>query len=414
MTILCEPDQHVVAVIAPSLVGVVRVVQSLPDAAMAVAEDPAEDLLVLGRDLPLDQVLTFAARVRDERPDLTVLLLREAMEPEELAAAADAGVREVVPANNLDLLTAACMRVRGPAVPVMVLDQPPLAQEPARHEPWSQELEAAAQAGSEPLPAGRVITVFSPKGGTGKTTISTNLAVALHSKGARRVCLLDLDLEFGDVAISLRLNPTRSLIDAVTTEVASSEDDVIAPLVTEYQPGLDCILAPIEPGAAEKIPVHIVSDLLALLRYRYDYVVVDTPSQFSENVLAALDASDHHLLLTNPEIPSLKNLRLTLDMLDLLGYSREIRSIVFNRADDAAGLSAADVEDSLKTPIAVHVPASRDVPASINRGVPIVAAHPDHAVSTAIRRFADAVIVGESLTRAKRSTLGRLFRRRSA
>lgn len=263
-------------------------------------------------------------------------------------------------------------------------------------------------------PAGRTITVFSPKGGTGKTTIATNLAVALHQGGRRRVCLLDLDLEFGDVAISLSLEPIKSLVDAVTDDVERDEDDAIALLLTEYRPGLDCILAPIEPGDAVKIPPDIVTALLTVLPYRYDYIVVDTPSQLSENVLAALDASDHHVLIANPEIPSLKNLRLTLDMLDLLRYGHDMRSIVFNRADDASGLTDADVQNALRAPVAAHVPASRDVPASINRGVPIVAAKPDHPVSKAIRRFAADVIIGESSSSHHREGRGRLFRRRSA
>jgi pilus assembly protein CpaE len=269
----------------------------------------------------------------------------------------------------------------------------------------------------DPAPAasaGRTITVFSPKGGTGKTTIATNLAVALHQGGRQRVCLLDLDLEFGDVAISLSLEPIRSLVDAVTDGLERDEDDAVGMLLTEYRPGLDCILAPIEPGDAAKIPADIVSALLAVLPYRYDYVVVDTSSQFSENVLAALDASDHHVLIANPEIPSLKNLRLTLDMLDLLSYGHDMRSIVFNRADDASGLSEADMERALRAPIAARVPASRDVPASINRGVPIVAAKPDHQVSKAIRRFASEVIVGESEVPRHREGRGRMFRRRSA
>lgn len=277
-----------------------------------------------------------------------------------------------------------------------------------------ESIAPAPQADPAPAgPAGRTITVFSPKGGAGKTTVATNLAVALHQDGRRRVCLVDLDLEFGDVAISLRLEPVKSLVDAVSDELERDEDDAVSLLTTEYRPGFDCVLAPIEPGDAAKIPAEIVAALLTVLPYRYDYIIVDTPSQFSEIVLAALDASDHHVLITNPELPSLKNLRLTLDMLDLLRYGHDTRSIVFNRSDDAAGLSNTDLENALRAPIAARVPASRDVPASINRGVPIVAAKPDHPVSKAIRCFATDVLVGDSGTSHDRAGRG-LFRRRSA
>jgi pilus assembly protein CpaE len=145
----------------------------------------------------------------------------------------------------------------------------------------------------------------------------------------------------------------------------------------------------------------------------YDYVVIDTPAQFSEHVLVALDASHHHVLITTPEVPALKNLRLTLDMLDLLSYSRNSRLIVFNRSDADVGLSAADVERVVKSPITAHVPSSREVPASINRGTPLTAEQPEHAVSRAIRLFAQEHVIGEPVAEvARRSGRGLRLRRR--
>ena len=248
---------------------------------------------------------------------------------------------------------------------------------------------------------GKIVTVFSAKGGTGKTTISTNLAVTLAAAGTRRVCLVDLDLEFGDVAIALRLTPNRTLVDAVDVNLA--DEDNVSALITPFSPGLDCVLAPVSPGDAERIPAAVIADLLGQLRLRYDYVVVDTPSQFSEQVLESLDVSDYHLLLTTPEIPSLKNLRLTLDMLDLLGYSSTNRAVVFNRADDRSGLSSADVEAAISGPISARIPVSHDVPASINRGVPITASDPKHPVSLAVRELAQSTITGSPATPERRS-----------
>jgi pilus assembly protein CpaE len=120
----------------------------------------------------------------------------------------------------------------------------------------------------------------------------------------------------------------------------------------------------------------------------FDYVVVDTPAQFSEHVLTAMDASAHLVLLTTPDVPALKNLRVTLDMLDLLSYPREIRSVVVNRADSRVGLSLDDVERVVRSGIAAHVPSSRAVPVSINKGTPITLANPSHPVSQAITSFA--------------------------
>lgn len=411
MTILCELDQLSVDGIAPALGGAVRLVSSLPEAAIAVVDDDAENLVVVGRDTPLEQVLDFTVKVRHARPELNVILVRNNYDPNAISAALQAGVREVVPSGDPSFVVDAIRRAV--AVPVSTPAQPTLVDElmrPAQAQ-VAVALEEAPPEVAQQQRAGQVITVFSPKGGSGKTTISTNLAVAL-SRLAPPVCLIDLDLEFGDVAISLRLAPNRTLADAVKLEVEGDEDEALQMLTTDYSDGLKCILAPIEPGDAEKIPSELITDLIALLRPRYSYIVIDTPSQLSPHVLAALDASDHHVLLTNPEIPSLKNLRLTLDMLDLLHYPRERRSVIFNRADAAAGLSAEEVESTIKTSLTASVPASRDVPASINRGVPIVAAKPDHAVSTAIINFAAERIVG--VAPAGRARSRRLFRRKPA
>ena len=141
------------------------------------------------------------------------------------------------------------------------------------------------------------------------------------------------------------------------------------------------------------MPATLTAELLPLLSAEYDYVIVDTPAEFSPHVLAALDSSDHHVLLATPEVPTLKSLRLTLDTLDMLSYRGVSRSIVLNRCDSRVGLAGDDVERLLKSPIACWIPSSWDVPASINGGVPLVAAQPGHAVSVAIRRFAEDRLV---------------------
>ena len=148
------------------------------------------------------------------------------------------------------------------------------------------------------------------------------------------------------------------------------------------------LLAPVTPGDAEKVPPTLVGELLTVLRGMFDFVVVDTPAQFSEHVLTAMDTSARHVLLTTPDVPALKNLRVTLDMLDLLSYPRDIRSVVVNRADSKVGLSSEDVERVVRCPIAAHVPSSRAVPISINNGTPITIATPGHPVSQAIIGFA--------------------------
>ncbi|QNE18330.1 AAA family ATPase [Kribbella qitaiheensis] len=245
---------------------------------------------------------------------------------------------------------------------------------------------------------GQLITVFAAKGGCGKTTLATNLATVLHDRGAHRVCLFDLDLEFGDAAGVLGLRSERSMMDALSYDAAGDPSYAdLTPagalkLMTPYRPGLDCLLAPTRPGEAALIPVSLVSRLLEVLPLLYDFVVVDTPSRFSTQVLAALDAADHHVLVTTPDRPALKNLRATIDVLDLLQYDRTARSIVVNRSDAAADLPDSVLDELVRSPIAGHLPSWNGVPASINRGEPLVAADRDHPVSLAIRQLAAALL----------------------
>jgi pilus assembly protein CpaE len=198
---------------------------------------------------------------------------------------------------------------------------------------------------------------------------------------------VDLDLAFGDVAIALQLFPAHTMADAVPLG-EHLDASAVSSLLTPHSPGLTTLVAPVEPGTAENIPAGTVAAILKVLKQQFQFVVVDTPPAFTDHVLAAFDASDLLALLATLDIPALKNLKLTLETLDLLNYPRERWRIVLNRADSKVGLSLAEVEKTLRLPISVQIPSSRAVPASINRGVPIVLDDPSHAVSVAIRQFA--------------------------
>ena len=148
------------------------------------------------------------------------------------------------------------------------------------------------------------------------------------------------------------------------------------------------LLAPVTPSDAEKVNAALVTELLGVLRTMFEYVVVDTASYLNEHMLAAMDLSSRLVLIATPDVPSLKNLRVTQDTLDLLSFPRANRYIVLNRADSNVGLSPDDVLRVLRAPIAAHVPSSRAVPISINNGTPITIATPGHPVSQAITGFA--------------------------
>ena len=368
-----------------------RAVENMRAAAQMLANDPDETLVVIGPETPVNEALSFASGLRLSRPQVGVVLVREQVDVDLLTRALQSGIREVVPLDDAAALNAACRRSRDVSERMAAPTQ----------------VEAAAG----PVRDGQIVTVFAAKGGCGKTTLAINLGVALARDTGHRVCIVDLDLAFGDVAISVQLDPARTTVDALP--MAGHLDTAgAASLLTRYAPELEMLLAPVTPGDAEKVPPTLVGELLTVLRGMFDFVVVDTPAQFSEHVLTAMDASAHHVLLTTPDVPALKNLRVTLDMLDLLSYPRNIRSVIVNRADSKVGLSLEDVERVVRCPIAAHVPSSRAVPISINKGTPITVANPTHPVSQAITDFARKRLAASATPAAREPVSRGLGRRR--
>jgi pilus assembly protein CpaE len=348
------------------------------DAARRRMQEADVDVVLIGPHVDLEGALALSESMRLTRPMLGVVLVRARIDTATLADALRAGVREVVKERDIDGIGAAVERALDLALAV--------------RRQSGQELP------DDGSPAGRLVTVFSAKGGAGKTTVSTNLAAALADGGKRNVCLVDLDLAFGDVAIALQLFPAHTLSDAVP--MADSLDEAaVMQLLTPHSPGLTTLVAPVEPGAAESIPAPLVGRVLRVLKNVFEFVVVDTPPAFTDHVLAAFDESDFVALLATLDIPALKNLKLTLETLDLLNYPRDRWRVVLNRADSKVGLQVSEVEKTLRVPISVQIPSSRSVPASINRGVPIVLDEPNHPVSLAIRHFAEKEIAAGAPTK---------------
>jgi pilus assembly protein CpaE len=378
MAILIESDETAVEAVR-SVLGAgqdLAVVSATADLPALLAGRPDESLVLFGPECDVDGALEFAAAQRVLRPELGVILIRRRVDSSLLGQAMRAGVREVVRAGSAAALADACRRSQVVTAQVSTRVQ-----------------HATPSTSGEP---GQVVTVFSAKGGCGKTTIATNFAAALAVE-KRRVCLVDLDLPFGDVAIMLQLYLERTIADAVT--MTGHMDEVgVRSIVSTHSSGLDVIVAPLEPADAERITPALVTDLLTQLKSMYEVVVVDTPPAFTEPVLAALDVTDLYLLVATLDIPAVKNLKLTLEMLEMLNHPTDSQRIIVNRADAKVGLKVADVEEALHRPIAVEIPSSRDVPAAVNRGVPLVLDQPHHPVSVALRALATSSITSNRPT----------------
>jgi pilus assembly protein CpaE len=397
MTTICDLNP-VIAQALSSAVGESHVVTSLEALRQRLETDPGEDTVVLGPTVDQSAAFRVAEQLRIWRPALGVILVRSRVDTGLLAEAMRAGVRDVVGERNIAGLHEAVRRTKGLAAAIR--DQAP-------------------GGGTPGGPRGRIITVFSAKGGCGKTTLATNMAAALADKGRRDVCLVDLDLAFGDVAIALQLFPAHTIADAVPLGEYVDFGAVQA-LLTPHSPGLTTLVAPVEPGSGEGIPATLVSRVLQVLRDHFDYVIVDTPPAFDDHVLSAFDLSDVVALIATLDIPALKNLKLTLETMDLLNYPRDRWRIVLNRADSKVGLAIGEVEKSLRATISAQIPSSRDVPAAINRGVPIVLDDPRHPVSVAIKTFAEHYVAnvnpgpnGRSEQTGVRTERRGLLRRRS-
>ena len=332
-----------------------------------------EDAVVLGPSVDQRVAFELAEQMRLTRPSLGVILIRRRIDTPLLTEALRAGVREVLIERDVSALPGALKRVKDLARALR--DSSPQGDGSA-HE----------------VKKGRIVTVFSAKGGCGKTTLSTNLAAGIAASGRGTVALVDLDLAFGDVSIALQIFPEHTIADAAPYG-KDLDAPALASLMTPHKSGLKVLAAPLEPGDEEKITSDLVTHVLTLLREEYDYVVVDTPPALTDAVLAAFDMSDVVALLATLDIPALKNLKVTLKTLDDIGYSRDRCRVVLNRADAKVGLDLSEVAKTIKAPIASHVPSSREVPTSTNKGVPLITDQPKHPVSVAIRAFTEAHVL---------------------
>jgi pilus assembly protein CpaE len=231
-----------------------------------------------------------------------------------------------------------------------------------------------------------MICVLGPKGGTGKTLTSCNLAVSLAQSG-HKVALVDLDLQFGDVGLALGLVPERTLYELAKSG-GSLDDEKLDGYLATHSSGARALIAPTRPDHAGAVTTEFLREVYAALRASHEYVIVDTPPGFTPEVIASIDSSSHVCMVGMLDSLSLKNTKLGLETLELMGYDGERMRLVLNRADSRVGITHDDVVSIIGRKPDVFVPSDRDIPRSVNQGTPIVLAKSRSDAAKAFRSLA--------------------------
>lgn len=345
-------------------------------AALAEYAAPARPLVaIFGPGLADGPGLAEIERFTRARPDAGAILVAAELSTNLLQQALRSGVRDVLGApTEATSLIESVERVSGTLTMVPTV---PTSADDAVH-------------------LGRVVTVTSMKGGSGKSVVATNLAVALARRASRPVVLVDADLQFGDVAVMMRLVTPHTLVDAVAAQGRLDAQYLQSLLVRHEPSGLLVLPAPLEPSFAERVSGNDMSRIVELLRSFCEYVVVDTPAQFNDVVIGLIEQSDDVVIVAGLDIPSIKNTKLGLQTLRLLDVGDEKLSLLINRADSRVQVDVAEVERTLGLRAACLVPNDIVVPQSVNKGVPVMVDSPRSEAARAFDQLADRVAGGAS------------------
>jgi pilus assembly protein CpaE len=339
---------------------VVAVVSGAEDALQWLRNGIADLLLVACAGYS-DRALLLLDAVSRQNPDLNVMVLGHGSPNGFLRRAFEAGADDIV------ML---------PATPDQV-----------RFE--VHKLLARKQGATTPesIEGSRLVCVLGPKGGTGKTLTSTNLSVCLAQRG-ERVALIDLDLQFGDVALCLGLPPERTVYDLAQSPGALDFDKLEA-FLGVHSSGVHTLIAPRRPDQASAVGAELLREIYGILRANFDWVIVDTPPGFTAEVITSIDNSTEIVMVGMLDSLSLKNTKLGLETLELMKYDPDRIFLLLNRAHSRVGISQSDVEAVLGRTPDVFIPSDREIPRTVNEGIPIVVARPQSEPAEAFGRLTD-------------------------
>jgi pilus assembly protein CpaE len=340
-----------------------------------IADDGPFEVLLAGSSLATKTGLQRLQRLRDDYPAMAMVLAFDHRP--------DGRLRDIVRIGAVDLLQ-------------LPIDDGVLLESVARAVDLAaargpQAGTLAGGSGSTSAAPGHVFTISSATGGCGKTFYATNLAYFLTQHTGKRACIVDLDLQFGEVSTGLRLRPRYTISDALQ-RADETEDAELAAHIDDYvvthETGIHILAAPKDPSEADRISPPDVTRVIEAIRARYDYVIVDTPSALTETVLAALDLSDELYVMATLDLPSVRNMAVFLNTLEKLKISSENVRLILNKEESDVGISTAQVTKMFSQGFSSVLPYSKEVSKSINVGMPVLGFSPRSDVS---RRMADGM-----------------------
>jgi len=345
--------------------------RNISDAQRKLVEEGIE-LAVIGPGFAHESGVSEAALLLDVQPSLPLVLVAEGTTTDILRAAIRVGYRDVLDAPlDRDKVTSLLSHI--------------------------DRAESIVQSGGAPKSKiGKVVTIMSPKGGAGKTMTTVNVALALTGMSGEpeKVVILDADLQFGDVCISLQVEPVHTIVDAAR-DIDKIDEQLLDSLLATHSSGMRVLSAPLEPSLADEVSTQVVVKTIGMLKRMFDYVVIDTAPFLDEPVLSILERSDTVLLVVDMDLPAVKNAKLALDTLKLIKFPFEKIKLILNRVNSKARLDIDELERSLGLSVQAAISSDKLVPRAVNEGEPVVSLYPRSRPAKDLRGVAALVFEGE-------------------
>ncbi|HEY1741450.1 MAG TPA: P-loop NTPase [Acidimicrobiia bacterium] len=363
-----DRDHRIRTKLAIELAGVGAVPYESVNAALEALPADQPSVVVFGPSEGDEASLAAVERLSRTHPTCGVILLVNELSMDILQRALRSGVRDVAAIDAGEAALRQTVERVGDVVGSLTAHGP--------------------QSSSSTGKRGRVIVAFSTKGGVGKSMVATNLSTGLAMRG-RPTVVVDCDLQFGDDAVLLGIPPQHTTVDAAGA-IEHADLAMMADLLAIHQPTqLRVLPAPIEPSAADTITPEAMLKIVGMLQEMHEFVVIDMPPHFDDLVLALIEHADDVLLVASMDIPSIKNLKVGLQTLNLLSLAGDKLKLVLNRANARVNLEISDVERAVGLPVFFRVPSDIAVPQAVNRGTPVVLDRPKSQAAIALAEIAD-------------------------